>query len=67
MRDRPFSCNLDNAEVFSCVLGREEESALSIIDPVTINFEIGARDTIQQTLFHFILQKITELIHLHSI
>ena len=42
MRDRPFSCNLNNAEVFSCVLGREEESALSIIDPVTINFEIGA-------------------------
>ena len=43
MVDRPFSCNLNNAEVFSCVLGREEESALSIIDPVTINFEIGGR------------------------
>ncbi len=43
MTDRPFSCNLNNAEVFSCVLGREEESALSIIDPVTINFEIGGR------------------------
>ena len=42
MRERPFSCNLNNAEVFSCVLGREEESSLSIIDPVTINFEIGA-------------------------
>ena len=42
MRERPFSCTLNNAEVFSCVLGREEESALSIIDPVTINFEIGA-------------------------
>ena len=45
MRDRPFSCNLNNAEVFSCVLGREEESSLSIIDPVTINFEIGARNS----------------------
>ena len=52
MRDRPFSCNLNNAEVFSCVLGREEESALSIIDPVTINFEIGARDSIQLTCPH---------------
>lgn len=43
MPERPFSCNLNNAEVFSCVLGREDESALSIIDPVTINFEIGGR------------------------
>ena len=42
MKDRPFSCNLNNAEVFSCVIGREAESSLSIIDPVTINFEIGA-------------------------
>ena len=45
MKDRPFSCNLNNAEVFSCVLGREEESSLSIIDPVTINFEIGGRNS----------------------
>ena len=44
MPDRPFSCNLNNAEVFSCVLGSEEDSALSIIDPVTINFEIGDRN-----------------------
>jgi vacuolar protein sorting-associated protein 13D len=36
MPDRPFSCNLNNAEVFSCVLGSEEESALSIIDPVSM-------------------------------
>jgi vacuolar protein sorting-associated protein 13D len=34
MPERPFSCNLNNAEVFSCVLGSEDESALSIIDPV---------------------------------
>ena len=39
--ERPFSCNLNNAEVFSCVLGDEAESALSIIDPVTINVEIS--------------------------
>ena len=36
MPERPFSCNLNNAEVFSCVLGSEEESALSIIDPVSL-------------------------------
>jgi vacuolar protein sorting-associated protein 13D len=45
MTDRPFSCNLNNAEVFSCVLGHEDESSLSIIDPVTINFEIGGRNS----------------------
>ena len=41
--ERPFSCNLNNAEVFSCVLGHEADSALSIIDPVTINVEISGR------------------------
>lgn len=45
MKERPFSCNLNNAEVISCVLGKEEESALSIVDSVTINFEIGGRAT----------------------
>ena len=44
MVDRPFSCNLNNAEVFSCTLGKENETALSIIDPVTINFEIAGRN-----------------------
>ena len=43
MPEKPFSCNLNNAEVFSCVLSNEDESALSIIDPVTINLEIGLR------------------------
>lgn len=43
MVDRPFSCNLNNAEVFSCILNNEEDSALSIIDPVTINLEIAGR------------------------
>ena len=42
-KERPLSCNLNNAEVFSCVLGKEEETALSIIDPVTINLEIWGR------------------------
>ena len=43
MPERPFSCNLNNAEVFSCILSNKEESALSIIDPVTINLEIASR------------------------
>ena len=42
-RERPLSCNLNNAEVFSCVIGKEDETALSIIDPVTINIEVWGR------------------------
>lgn len=35
-----MSINLNNLEVFSCSLDAEEESALSIIDPVTVNMDI---------------------------
>ncbi|XP_058818048.1 intermembrane lipid transfer protein Vps13D isoform X2 [Topomyia yanbarensis] len=43
---RPFessktmSINLNHLEVFSCVLGSEDGTALSIIDPVTINMDL---------------------------
>lgn len=46
MSYRPFevnktlSINLNNLEVFSCILGAEERTALSIIDPVTINMDV---------------------------
>ena len=35
-----MSLNLNHLEVFSCVLGNEEETALSIIDPVTVNLDM---------------------------
>lgn len=38
--DKVMSINLNHLEVFSCVMGFEEETALSIIDPVTINLDI---------------------------
>lgn len=41
--DKPLSCNLDHCEMFSCILGMEDETALSIIDPVNINCEIVTR------------------------
>lgn len=37
---KPVSCNLNHCEMFSCILGMEDETALSIIDPVTVNMEI---------------------------
>lgn len=38
---RPLSLNLNRLELFSCVLGAEEESALSIIDPVTVQIDLS--------------------------
>ncbi|XP_077787399.1 intermembrane lipid transfer protein VPS13D isoform X3 [Podarcis muralis] len=38
--DRPFSGSLSGIEVFSCRLGNEQETALSIIDPVLIQVEL---------------------------
>lgn len=35
-----MSINLNHLEVFSCVLGCEEDTALSIIDPITINMDV---------------------------
>ncbi|KAB7501647.1 Vacuolar protein sorting-associated protein 13D [Armadillidium nasatum] len=40
-QERPISCNLNQCELFSCILGFEEETALSIIDPVTVNIEVN--------------------------
>lgn len=39
-KNEPLSCNLNHCEVFSCVLGMEDETALSIIDPVTISMDL---------------------------
>ncbi|XP_054721064.1 intermembrane lipid transfer protein VPS13D-like [Uloborus diversus] len=38
--DKPLSCNLQSLEVFSCILGVEEDTALSIIDPLTVSIEV---------------------------
>ena len=49
-KEKPLSCNLNNAEVFSCVLGKEVDTALSIIDPVTINLEVWGRGEVVPTV-----------------
>ncbi|RZF46007.1 hypothetical protein LSTR_LSTR006773 [Laodelphax striatellus] len=41
--DKPISCSLNHCEMFSCILGMEDETALSIIDPVTVSIEIVNR------------------------
>lgn len=37
---KPISFNLNHLEVFSCILGNEKDTALSIIDPITVNADI---------------------------
>ncbi|XP_051860655.1 intermembrane lipid transfer protein Vps13D isoform X1 [Drosophila albomicans] len=36
----PLSININHLEIFSCTLDAEDESALSIIDPFTLNIEL---------------------------
>ncbi|XP_061647829.1 intermembrane lipid transfer protein VPS13D isoform X2 [Phyllopteryx taeniolatus] len=43
--DRPFSGNLAGIEVFSCRLGSEQETALSIVDPVNVQVELCGSPT----------------------
>lgn len=38
--EKPLSCNLSHCELYSCILGMEEDTALSIIDPVGASFEL---------------------------
>ncbi|KAK7503179.1 hypothetical protein BaRGS_00005444, partial [Batillaria attramentaria] len=40
--DKVLSCSLGSLEVFSCCLMAEEDTALSIIDPMTISIELNA-------------------------
>lgn len=49
IHSKPLSCQLNRVEIFSSQLCREEETALSIVDPATISLEVvgksGASDT----------------------
>ncbi|EDW18711.2 uncharacterized protein Dmoj_GI13376 [Drosophila mojavensis] len=36
----PLSININHLEIFSCILDAEDDSALSIIDPFTLNVEL---------------------------
>uniref|UniRef100_T1KHU8 UBA domain-containing protein n=1 Tax=Tetranychus urticae TaxID=32264 RepID=T1KHU8_TETUR len=39
----PFNCTLEGVEVFSCVLGVEEETALSIVDPLNVTIDMAPK------------------------
>jgi hypothetical protein len=37
---KPLSCHLDHCEMFLCILGMEDETAVSISDPVNMNMKV---------------------------
>ena len=39
-----LNCSIDSLELFSCSLSNEDETALSILDPVTITLEIKPQE-----------------------
>ncbi|XP_044592109.1 vacuolar protein sorting-associated protein 13D isoform X2 [Cotesia glomerata] len=45
--EKPLSCSLSHCELYSCILGMEEETALSIIDPVGANFELTQEKSLE--------------------
>ncbi|XP_040182653.1 vacuolar protein sorting-associated protein 13D [Rana temporaria] len=47
--DRPFSGSLFGIEVFSCRLGNEQDTALSIIDPVHVQIELVGNSNYQSS------------------
>ncbi|XP_064137368.1 intermembrane lipid transfer protein VPS13D isoform X4 [Loxodonta africana] len=47
--DRPFSGSLFGIEVFSCRLGSEHDTALSIVDPVQIQVELVGNSSYQNS------------------
>ena len=51
-KERPVSCTLLSLEVFSCSLAAEEETALSIIDPMTVTIELNGSSNTLMTSSH---------------
>lgn len=47
-QERPISCSLQSLEVFSCSLAAENETALSIIDPMIVTIELNGSPMMQQ-------------------
>ncbi|CAH1134889.1 unnamed protein product [Ceutorhynchus assimilis] len=55
---KPLSCSLNNCEMFSCVLGKENETALSIIDPITLNVDL-VKDGLLEVQLQFLTVRLS--------
>ena len=60
--EKLLSCNLSHCELFSCILGLEEETALSIIDPVGASLEVT-----QETCLEIQLQPLSVRLSYHDV
>ena len=58
--ERPLSCSLQSLEVFSCALASEKETALSIIDPLTITMELSGGSSSKNQLPPHMCPKISK-------
>lgn len=47
---QPVSCELNELELFSCVLGLEEETALSILEPAALHVKLLADHVLHVSL-----------------
>ncbi|XP_047110726.1 vacuolar protein sorting-associated protein 13D [Schistocerca piceifrons] len=65
IEEKPLSCELNNCELFSCVLDMEDDTALSIIDPVHISIEI-ARHASNDSVLEIISKDLTIRLSYHD-
>ncbi|KAK9889536.1 hypothetical protein WA026_006891 [Henosepilachna vigintioctopunctata] len=47
---KPLSCSLNHCEMFSCILGMEDDTALSIIDPITLSIDVNGNKKMEAQL-----------------
>ena len=58
LRDRPLDCNLFNVTLFSCQMNDIQSTAVSIIEPINITFNLHLTDDHEQLIFEVNLPKL---------
>lgn len=58
IRERPLDCNLFNVTLFSCQMNNIQSTAVSIIEPINIQFNIHLSKDQEQRIFEINLPKL---------
>ncbi|XP_066151224.1 intermembrane lipid transfer protein Vps13D isoform X2 [Euwallacea fornicatus] len=56
--EKPLTCSLNNCEMFSCTLGQENETALSIIDPIVLTIDL-LKDGLLEVQMQFLTVRLS--------
>ncbi|KAL1513260.1 hypothetical protein ABEB36_002689 [Hypothenemus hampei] len=56
--EKPLTCNLSNCEMFSCTLGQEQDTALSIIDPIILTVDLR-KDGLLEVQLQFLTVRLS--------